>query len=304
MVTWQSPAMRSAIGALIVSVVLASGATAQDPPPGPSCALVSTDEVNAVFSGADLRLDDHSRGWYCSFEGGFTLTMSVMTDTDLATTKADFGGGGEDVTVSGRPAWWQESSGNLAVEADGAVLFMNGWDSAETSEGQFALLAALAGVAVGRIPPPPDPDVVARLRALVRTAAADPDLEVPVVPGWYLVGMADAVTPEMQALLDLLATQGRSASDLVLVAGSSAVDASMIVAEATGFDGATLLLPLLYAASPTAVGAPVTSVEIAGKQVTRVETQPTPTYAIASGPTAVYATGPDAFLGTLFGALP
>ena len=46
----------------------------------------------------------------------------------------------------------------------------------------------------------------------------------------------------------------------VLVAGSSAVDASMIVAEATGFDGATLLLPLLYAASPTAVGAPVTTV--------------------------------------------
>jgi hypothetical protein len=63
------------------------------------------------------------------------------------------------------------------------------------------------------------------------------------------------------------------------------------------------VLPLLNAIAPTAATAPVSSVEIGGRQVTRIETEP-PTFAFVLGDAAVFANGSEAFVQSLLGPVP
>lgn len=285
---------------LLLIALLACGtagpAAAQGPAAGPSCAVVSVEEVNAIFGGADLGLEDNSARYYCSFDGSFDLTISVMTDTDLAAGTTGFGDG-VAVTVGGAPAWWQESSGNLAVAANRSVVFMNGWGSADTSEEMLALLSELGALIAPRIPPGPDPALAAQLEALLPPSV--PRESAVAVPGWYLLP-PDAGTPEVLALQGLLASQGRSSADLVLVAGSDDAGGSAFVAAVPGLDPSALLMLLLNTILPGAASAPVSIVEIGGRQVTRIETEP-PLFGFVSGDAVVYATGSDAFVASVIG---
>ena len=300
--TRRSIAALSTVAALVVSLTGVIVAAAQGPAAGRSCAVVTADEVNAIFSGANLTLDEDSvgAGYYCGFRGGFDLTISVIPETDLEETKADFGEG-EDMTVAGRPGWWQESSGNLAVAANGSVLFMNGWDSAETDGEKVALLSRLAELIVPRIPTGADSAVAARLTGLLPPEIA-PDA-ISVIPGWYVLRVDDASTPERKALRDLLASQGRTTADLVFVFGSDGAGGSAIMTEVPGLDTSALLPLLLDAVIPAAAIAPVATVEIGGRQVTRIETEP-PIFAFVSGDAVVFANGSDAFVASVIAPIP
>jgi hypothetical protein len=278
--------------ALVAAVVARpAGAAAQDPP-SPSCAVVSPAEVNAIFAGTDLAFGDNSARYYCTFRGTFDLTISVMTDTDLAAAVAGFGEG-EFVTVAGAPAWWQESSGNFAVEAKDSVVFMNGWKAGATDAETQARLAALAALVAPRIPPGPDAAAAAELSALLPpSVAAD---MVTAVPGWFIVPIGDTSTPERLALQGLLASAGRTTADLVLVGGSDGVDGVVYLAKVPGIDPSALLLLLLGTLLPGAMTAPISVVDIDGHQVVRVGTEP-PMAAFVRGDAVVYASGSDAFV--------
>ncbi len=291
----RSAATLSSVAVLAASLATAPGASAQDPGVGPACAMVTADEANAIFTGANLVLADNSSGYYCSFDGAFNLTISVMTDTDLAEGVDGFGEG-EAVTVAGGPGWFQESSGNLAVPANRSVVFMNGWGSADTGAEMLALMSGLAELIIPRIPPGPDPAVVEQLTALLPSAVA-PDT-IAAVPGWYLVPVGDLGTPERQALQGLLATQGRTTTDLVLVTGSDGSGGGVYLAHVPGVDPSALVMLLLNAIMPGAAAAPVSLVDIGGRQVTRIETQP-PVFAFVLGDAAVYAFGSEAFVQSL-----
>jgi len=257
--------------------------------------MVTADEANAIFGGANLVLSDNSAGYYCSFDGGFDLTISVMTDTDLA-EGTDGYGEGEAVTVAGNPGWWQEGSGNLAVPANQSVVFMNGWGGGETGAEVLGRLSSLAELIVPRIPPGPDPAVTAQLAALLPPSVA-PDT-VAAIPGWYLLPFDDVSTPERQALHGLLAAQGRTTADLVLVTGSDGAGGGVYMAAVPGLDPSALVLLLLNAIAPPAAAAPVSTVEIGGRQLTRIETEP-PIFALVQGDAAVYASGSEAFVQSL-----
>lgn len=292
--------MRRVAAAIVGAATLALGGTAaaQDPGAGSACALTSVEEANAVFAGAGLVENDNSRGYYCAFSGTFDLTLSLMQETTLADYTSRFPDGGVDVTAAGMPAWWQEGSGNLGVAANGSVLMMNGWGSSDDSPTQLALLSTLAERIVPRIPPPADPEVVAGLTALL---PAGLEGGVAVLPGWYLAGSLRG-TPELQALADLLAAQGLTPDDLVIVQTGSG-DRSAVLAEAPGADAGPLLLPLLSAILPPLAAAPVSTVEIGGRQVTRFEMEP-PFFAAAAGSRVAFAYGPDDFLATFFATAP
>jgi hypothetical protein len=191
---------------LLTALALAPAAAAQGEGSEPTCALVSAEEVSAI-TGTQLPLNDNSSGYYCSLGGESELTISLLPETELEPTKADFSGGGEDLTVAGLPAWWQDSSGNFLVAANGSVLFLNGWHIAETDADKVARLTAIAELIVPRIPPAASPEVAARLTGLVPTTIGSEALDVSVIPGWYLLGTPDAGRPELQAIHDLLAAQ-------------------------------------------------------------------------------------------------
>ncbi len=253
--------------------------------------------------GYQIALNENSGGYYCSLGGDSALTISLLPETELEPMKADFSGGGEDLTVAGHPAWWQDSSGNFLVAANGSVLFLNGWYIAETSAEKVALLTSLAELIVPRVPPAADPDVAARLTSLIPATIGTEAVDVSVIPGWYLVGVGDGSRPETQALHDLLAAQGMSSADLVFAAGTVSSGSGAFVATVPGMDASTLLTPLLSALVPAAATAPVSTVELGGKQVTRFEVEPT-IHAYASGDIAAYANGPDDFLAAFFASLP
>jgi hypothetical protein len=290
--------------ALAFFVTLAPGlgvsAQSPSPTPSPSCALVSAAEANATFD-AGFVLQPHSRGYYCSFVGRFVLTVNLMLETTLDEVRADFGEG-VDVRAAGRPAWWQESSGNLAVALDGSVLFLNGFDGTNATGNQLAALSSLAALMVPRIPPPADAAVVARLKGAIPARIDGVDVTAGVLPGWYLLAGADPGDPATQVLLQALGEGGASASDLVVVFATAGSDVALVAA-ADGVTGAELLLPLLYALVPTVEGREASDAEIAGRAVTRIETEP-PTYAAASDDLAVIVNGSDAFAAALFGGLP
>jgi hypothetical protein len=294
-------AVASAI-ALLMTAVLAPVAVAQVEATQPTCALVSVDEVATVV-GAPIALNDNSAGYYCSLGDDSALTISLLPETELDPMKADFSGGGEDLTVAGHPAWWQESSGNFLVAVSGSVLFLNGWSIAETAADKLARLTALAERIIPRVPPAADPGMVGRLKALLPGTIGGEAVDVSVIPGWYLLGTEGASRPEVQAVLDLLAAEGRSATDLVFVAASASTGSSAIVASVPGMDGSTLLTPLLSTLVPAAGTAPISTVELGGKQVTRVQIEPV-IDAYASGDTVAYANGPDDFLTAFFASLP
>jgi hypothetical protein len=272
-----------------------AGAVAQEPATVPSCAVVSPAEVNAIFLGTDLAFGDNSARYYCTFRGSFDLTLSVMTDTDLAAAVAGFGEG-EFLTVAGAPAWWQESSGNFAIGANGSVVFMNGWKAGATDAETQSRMAALAALVAPRIPPGPDAAVAAELAALLPPSVT-PDM-VAAVPGWFIVPIGDASTPERLALQGLLASAGRTTADLVLVGGSDGVDGGAYLAKVPGVDPSALLLLLLGALLPGAMTAPISVVDIDGHQVVRVGTEP-PVAAFVRGDAVVYASGSDAFVQSL-----
>jgi hypothetical protein len=288
--------------AIVTLFGLAPVAAAQTEATAPTCALVSADEVSSVV-GAAIALNENSSGYYCSLGEGSALTISLVPETELEEMKADFGGGGEDVTVAGHPAWWQESSGNYLVAANGSVLFLKGWGIAETAADKLTHLTAVAELILPRVPASADPDLAARLNGLMPATIGGEALDVEIIPGWYVIGTADASRPEMKAVHDLLAAQGRSSADLVVVAGAASSGSSAIVMSAPGLDGSTLLIPLLAALLPAADTAPASTVELGGKQVTRVEVEPV-LYAYASGDLVAYASGPDDSLGSFFASLP
>ena len=288
--------------AFVATLALSAVAAAQGEAPVPTCALASADEVSTVL-GSQIALNENSGGYYCSLGGDSALTISLVPETELEPMKADFGGGGEDLTVAGQPAWWQESSGNFLVAANGSVLFLNGWSIAETAADKLALLTSLAELIVPRVPPAANPDVAARLKALIPSTFGTEAVDVSVIPGWYLVGVEDGSRPEAQAFLDLLAAQGMDAADLVVAAGTASSGSSAILAAVPGLDASTLLTPLLSALVPAAATAPVSTVELGGKQATRIELEPV-IHAYASGDIAAYANGPDDFLASFFASLP
>jgi hypothetical protein len=287
--------------AVVALLGLAPLVAAQEDAPEPTCALASADEVSAIV-GAQLTLNENSSAFYCSL-GSDPLTISLLPETELEPMKADFSGGGEDLTVAGQPAWWQESSGNFLVAANGSVLFLNGWYVAETAADKLAFLTALAELILPRIPPPADPGVAASLTALIPTTIGTEAVDVSIVPGWYLVGTAAASRPEAQALLDLLAAEGMSSGDLVFAGGTASSGSSAIVATVPGLEATTLLTPLLSALVPAAGTAATSTVELGGKQVTRIETEPV-IHAYASGEAVALANGPDDFLASFFSSLP
>ncbi|MBX3031475.1 MAG: hypothetical protein KF809_15115 [Chloroflexi bacterium] len=284
-----------------MSLTTVTGVAAQSPAGGPSCAMVTVDEVNAIFLGAGLSYGDNSARYYCTFRGDFDISISVMTSVELDEVTPLYGEG-EAVTVAGGPGWYQDSSGNLAVPANRSVVFMNGWGSPDTR----ANMSRLAALIIPRIPPGPDPAVVERLTALL------PPVVVPETvggaPGWYLIPADDVSTPEIEALQGLLASQGRTTADMVLVLGSDGADGSAILAHVPGLDPSALGLLLLNALLPAATTAPVSVVEIGGRQVTRIEIEQPffsgtaqPMYAFVIGDAAVYATGSDAFVQSFLG---
>jgi hypothetical protein len=291
----------SASFAIAALLALAPLVAAQEDTPEPMCALTSADEVSAV-AGAPFTLNENSSAFYCSL-GSDPLTISLVPETELEPMKADFGGGGEDLTVAGLPAWWQESSGNFLVAANGSVLFLNGWHVAETAADKVAILTALAELIVPRVPPPADPEVAARLTSLIPATIGTEAVDVFIVPGWYLVGTAATSRPEAQTLHDLLAGQGMSSADLVLAAGTASSGSSAVLATVPGLDAASLRTPLLSAIVPTAGTAASSTVELGGKQVTRIETEPV-THAYASGDAVALAYGSDDFLTSFFSSLP
>jgi hypothetical protein len=286
---------------VVAALALAPVAAAQGEPPAPNCALVSVDEVNTVL-GAQLTFNDNSSGYYCSIGAEAHLTISLLPETELEQMKADLSGGGEDVTVAGHPAWYQDSSGNFLVATNGSVLFFNGWSIAETSAEKLALMTALAELIVPRVPAGADPDVAARLTALLPATIGTEAVDVSIIPGWYLLGTDVAIRPEAQTVIDLLGTQGKATADLVVVAGVADSGSSAIVATVPGLEASTLLGPLFSAIVPTASTAPVSTVELGGKQVTRFELEPV-IHAYASGDVAAYANGPDDFLASFFASL-
>jgi hypothetical protein len=288
--------------ALVAAATLAPVVAAQDEPPEPSCALVSADEVSAVV-GAQYTLNDNSGAYYCSLGGPSDLTISLLPETELEPMKADFSGGGEDLSVAGQPAWYQDSSGNFLVAANGSVLFLNGWSIAETSAETRALLTAIAELIAPRVPPPADPDVAARLTSLIPPSIGTEALEVSVIPGWFLIGPGNGSRPEVQTVLDLLAAEGMDPTDVVFAVGAADSGNSAIVASVPGLDASTLLTPLLSAIVPAAGTALVSTVELGGKQVTRIEIEPN-VNGYASGDIVAYANGPDDFLASFFGSLP
>jgi hypothetical protein len=285
----------------VATLIVAPAAVAQDAA-GPTCALVSAAEVSSIV-GAQLALNPNSSAYYCSLGEGSALTISLLPETELEPMKADFSGGGEDLTVAGNSAWWQESSGNFLVAANGSVLFLNGWSIAETAEDKLTALTALAELIVPRVPPPAYPITVARLTGLIPSTIGGEALEISVVPGWYLLGQGEAVRPEAQAVLDLLAQQGRSSDELVVVAGTTSSGAGALVAAVPDVDASTLVGPLLGVLLPGVAAAPTSSVELGGKQVTRVESEPV-IHTYASGDVVALANGTDDFLASFFDPLP
>jgi hypothetical protein len=297
--------MASALSAglvLVASLALAPVVAAQGEAPEPDCALVSIEEVNAVL-GAQLTFNDNSSGYYCSIGADAHLTISLLPETELGQLKEDLSGGGEDLTVGDYPAWWQDSSGNFLVAANGSVLFFNGWSIAETSAEKVAFLTSLAKLIAPRVPPGADPDVAARLTALIPATIGTEAVDVSVIPGWFLVGAGDPIRPEAQTVFDVLAAQALSSADLVFAGGTADSGSSAIVATVPGADASTLLIPLFSAIVPAAGTAPVSTVEIGGKSVTRIGIEPV-IHAYASGDTMAYANGPDDFLASFFASLP
>jgi hypothetical protein len=280
------PVLRAILGAVLIGTIASvPGAVAQGL--GPTCALTTPDEANAVFAGAGLGYNDNSSAYYCSFGGTFDLVVSLQAETSFAEHKAQFPEGGTDVTVAGLPGWWREGGGSLGVAANGSILHLNGWGSSDDSAAQLAMLSALAERIIPRVPAPADPATVATLRANVPAGA-----DVSVVPGWSLVGSL-AGLPAGQALTDLLAAQGRTPEDLALVVAMIG-DGMGVVASVPGVDGAALTPALLGAIVPGIADASSSIVELSGREVTRFAVDP-PFHAAASGDLVGIATGPDPF---------
>ena len=163
-------------------LALAAAVAAQSEATEPTCALVSADEV-ATIVGAPLPLNENSSGYYCSLGGDSALTISILPETELEPMKADFSGGGEDVTVAGHPAWWQESSGKLPRFGERFRPVPERLVHRGRPPISSRARRSLAELIVQRVPPAADPDVAARLKTLIPATIGSEALDVSVIPG-------------------------------------------------------------------------------------------------------------------------
>lgn len=304
----RAPWRRSAllvIPALVASILATPVTTAQDPSPAataaPVCTLLTVDEVAAAFGVTSVEVSI-AESFYCSFSGDVNLYLTVMPDSGLEQVRTENQDGAE-LTVGGRPAWF--ANGTLWVDAGGQVVTLATFGSALEDGDIQGTLATLAEAVLARIPAGPDPADVARLRALVPETIGDEPVLVQTFTGEMLLGLTDAGEAAVAELTAALAAHGISAADILIIAGDIEADqdAGILVVQFKGADAASLLLPFMGAFLPDAGTAAQTAVEVGGKQVTRLSTDPV-IHAYATGDLGVYANGPDDFLAAFFSSLP
>jgi hypothetical protein len=284
--------------ALAGSATVASTASAQG-----ECSLITTDEVIATLGVSDVT--SQGSGAFCSFSGGTTLYVAVTPGTTLDSVKADTPDGA-DVTVGGHAGWYSTGPGlaELAVDVGGQLLAL-AWYIDDVTGAQ-APLVALAELAVPRVPAGPDPALVERLTALIPATLGGEPLEVQSFGGDLIVGFLEETAPDVIALREALATQGKTPSDLLLVGGETEGDTdwAFVMIHVNGGDATQLVVPLLTAFMDDSEEALQTQVQLGGKQVTRIEQPESVRHAYASGDTLFLVAAPDDELEGIFATLP
>jgi hypothetical protein len=298
------------IPALAGSIAMAPGAVAQTPSPAPpTCSLLTADEVAAAFAVATVTIGSWSNEFDCEFSGDVSLDIDVRPGSDLAETKTG-NPEGADLTVAGFPAWLSTdgSSTELSVDAGEQILRLDPWsvDVPEdmTAEALRAALTSLAELALPRLPAGPDPEEVARIRALVPATIAGEAVTTVVATGELLLGNRGADDAAAQTFLAALADQGLGLADMLVgVASVESGAVNVVVIEFPGADASSLLPPFLGLLAFGDETPEATTTELGGKQVTKLTLEP-PIYTYTTGDLAVIAGGPDASLAELFAALP
>jgi hypothetical protein len=292
-----------AIPALAASVAMAPAASGQSPSaPPPECALLTVDEVADALALTTVELSSGSP-YYCSFTGDTYLYVVTQPGSDLERIKTE-NPGGIDLTVGGRPAWFVADSGSLWVDADGQVLGLSSYGGEDTAALQAGLVA-LAELALPRLPAGPSAEDVARLEGLVPDTIGDEPVTTQTFTGEMLLGFMEPDDPDVRALSDALAAQGKTPADIVIVSGNveSDSDLGILVGQVKGADASALLLPILLAFLQEPPSGEPTTTELGGKQVLVVPSEPV-IHAYATGDLVVYVNGPDVFMADLFASLP
>lgn len=297
-----------AIPALVATVAFAPAVAAQDGSPAASvapvmCPLIAAAEVGTAFGATDMVANTGSP-FYCSFgNASLSVSLSLQPATPLDTVKAD-NADGSALTVAGHDAWLGADGLNLWADANGSLLEVSVYGATAGPSVQTAL-TSIAATAIANAPAGPDPAAVAALSAFIPKTIDDSPVTVNTITGAMLSSFMDATDPEVKALVDALAAQGKTFDDVLMAAASveSDSDLGILVIQVKGADASQLLLPLVTGISGDAITDPVTTKEVGGKTVTVIPIDPG-ILGYASGDIAFYANGSDTFVADFFGSLP
>jgi hypothetical protein len=289
---------------LTVSAGLAPVASAQEEP-AQTCDLLTIDEVAAKFAVTGVELTSASGSFYCYFGGSVSFYVAVQPGADLEQQRTD-NPGAIDVTVGGLPALWAPDSRTLFVLVGAQLLTLGEYGTAEVSDLQ-SVLVALAELVIPRVPAGPSEEDVARIRALVPETIGDQTISFQSMSGEMIFGFMDAADPDVMAFQEVLAAQGKSASDVVVGIGQPADSDSgigVLVVLIRGSDVSSLIEPFIRAFDQDDEMSELETVDLGGKQVLKASSEDTTIYGYAMGDIAVFVNGPDDFLADYFAGLP
>jgi hypothetical protein len=284
-----------ALGLALALALCAAPVVAQDPDdpvstPAAICGVLTADEIAAVL-GEELPVSDSSDtscNWDALESNGTTSLSLSLAPGRLADLQAAFGDA-TSTEVAGYPALVGADGSFLFAEVeDGIVsLFLLSFGESGPDDPSAALLQ-LAEATLGRLPSislPPPPTAApeplfmgdSELRDLFPDTVGGQPLEVQTLTGSELFGTIDPDDPdtqaELQAVIDLLDTQGKSVDDVSIgfgffVSGDSG--GGLTAFRVRGADVGALMERLLPMALPDIADPQRTTVQIAGREVIQI----------------------------------
>ncbi|MFN8622230.1 MAG: hypothetical protein U0869_15980 [Chloroflexota bacterium] len=296
-----------AAASLLLLLAGSTGAAQESSPATATCPLIAAADVAAALDGPPMTTDTGD-AYHCSFSAeGLDVYLSVQPGADMAALQAQ-AARGEAVTVGGHDGWWVRPN-ELYLDADGQILDVSAYHDGEdgTQAGDDSLKDPLGAIALGalpNLPAPPDAQTVAALEAFIPATFGEAPITTYAYTGGMIAATIDPTDRTSKLLLDALAAQGRSLSDLLAVTGrSSEGQSGVLIIKVAGADASALLVPLAAGFSASEPYGAVTTVEMGGKTVS-VLPMDSPVHAYAAGDTAFYASAPDAWMETFFAGLP